>query len=91
MERIARLELVHVKVVEGKLVPGKGPCCAPCSKEILDSGIAAVWLYQADSVLEPGAAALQMLPAGHPGAWPSWIRWPAKLFDEYSRRANGVY
>jgi deoxycytidylate deaminase len=42
---VKRLELVHVKVVDG-LVAGGGPSCASCSMDILNSGIAAVWLFQ---------------------------------------------
>jgi deoxycytidylate deaminase len=38
--------LVHVKVVDGELVPGKGPCCDQCSKLILDAHIRHVWLYE---------------------------------------------
>jgi deoxycytidylate deaminase len=41
-------ELVHVKVdSDGKLEAGGGPSCWQCSREILDAGIAAVWLYEA--------------------------------------------
>lgn len=39
-------EIVHAKVVDGELVAGGGPSCVACSKEILDAGLAAVWLYQ---------------------------------------------
>jgi hypothetical protein len=40
-------ELVHVKIdSDGKLEAGGGPSCWQCSREILDAGIAAVWLYE---------------------------------------------
>jgi deoxycytidylate deaminase len=41
-------ELVHVKIdSDGKLEAGGGPSCWQCSREILDAGISAVWLYEA--------------------------------------------
>ncbi len=40
------LELVHVKVVDGRLVAGGPPSCWQCSREVLEARIAAVWLYQ---------------------------------------------
>lgn len=40
------LELVHAKVANGLLVPGGGPSCWQCSREVLDVGLAAVWLYE---------------------------------------------
>lgn len=40
------VELVHAKVVNGLLVPGGGPSCWQCSREVLDVGLAAVWLYE---------------------------------------------
>lgn len=41
------LDLVHAKVVDGHLVAGGGPSCLPCSKEMLDAGVAGVWLLLA--------------------------------------------
>ena len=44
------LYLVHVKTVDGKLVPSTdGPCCEQCSKLILEAGIRFVWLYVAEN------------------------------------------
>lgn len=41
------LELVHVKLGEdGRLVAGGPPICWQCSREILDVGIGAVWLFE---------------------------------------------
>lgn len=40
------LQLVHVKTVDGKLVPSTdGPSCDQCSKLIVEAGIRTVWLY----------------------------------------------
>lgn len=39
-------EAVHVKVVDGKLVPGGAPSCWQCSRTVLDVGLKAFWLYE---------------------------------------------
>lgn len=41
------LELVHVKVVDGVVVPGGAPSCLQCSKLVVDVGIRGVWLFEA--------------------------------------------
>lgn len=41
-------DLVHVKTVDGELVPSGGPSCVACSKLILVAGVVDVWLYQSD-------------------------------------------
>lgn len=38
-------QMLHVKVEDGKLVPSGPPSCLECSKLILESGIAYMWLY----------------------------------------------
>lgn len=45
-DTIRDLEMLHVKVVEGKPVPSGGPSCIECSKLILASGLAAMWLLE---------------------------------------------
>ena len=51
------VELVHVKIdSDGKLEAGGGPSCWQCSREVLDAGIAAVWLYRLPTVTEANAA-----------------------------------
>jgi deoxycytidylate deaminase len=42
-------DMLHVKTVDGKLVPSGGPSCIECSKLILHSRIAGMWLYHEDS------------------------------------------
>jgi ADP-ribose pyrophosphatase YjhB (NUDIX family)/deoxycytidylate deaminase len=43
------LEVVHVKVVDGRLVAGGGPSCSPCARDLLDDGrVVAVWLFHVD-------------------------------------------
>ena len=41
-------EMLHVKVIDGALVPSGGPSCTQCSGLILQAGIAGMWLYHAD-------------------------------------------
>jgi deoxycytidylate deaminase len=41
-------EMLHVKSVDGVLVPSGGPSCVSCSKVILHANMAAVWLYHED-------------------------------------------
>lgn len=42
-----RVSLVHVELDgAGALVAGGGPSCWQCSREVLDVGVAGVWLYQ---------------------------------------------
>ncbi len=39
------LELVHIKVVGGVMIPGGGPSCWQCARDLLEDGrVAAVWL-----------------------------------------------
>jgi deoxycytidylate deaminase len=38
-------EMLHVKSVDGKLVPSDGPSCVQCSKLGLAAGVRAMWLY----------------------------------------------
>jgi deoxycytidylate deaminase len=47
--------LVHVKTVNGELVPSGGPSCWQCSRLILEVEIEGVWLYE-----EVGAMVLSM-------------------------------
>lgn len=37
-------DLVHVKTVDGDLVPSGGPSCVQCSKLVVPAGILGVWL-----------------------------------------------
>lgn len=42
------LQLLHVKTVDGKLVPSRQPSCDQCSKLIVEVGIRRVWLYEGE-------------------------------------------
>lgn len=39
------MEMLHIKTVDGLLVPSMGPSCLQCSKLILASGIVGMWLF----------------------------------------------
>lgn len=41
-------DMLHVKAIDGKLVPSGGPSCVQCSKLGLVAGIAGIWLYHED-------------------------------------------
>lgn len=41
-------DMLHVKTVDGALVPSRPPSCVECSKLILAAGIRHMWLYHAD-------------------------------------------
>lgn len=43
------LEMLHVKVVDGMLVSSGSPSCVQCSREIVDVGLSAMWLYENDA------------------------------------------
>jgi len=69
---LAGLEMVHVKVVDGQIVPGGPPSCWQCSREVLEMQIGAFWLFEAKQIVE--AAHQGMFPPitkypGEPGKW----------------------
>lgn len=68
------LELVHAKVdARGKLVPSGGPSCWQCAKEVADTGIRGVWLYETHSV-------------GMEGVEEGWDFYPNAKFCEITLR-----
>lgn len=42
-------DMLHVKVVDGQVVPGGPPSCIECSKQILEFGLRGMWLYELPS------------------------------------------
>lgn len=42
------LEMIHVKTVNGELVPSGNPSCWQCSRAIVHAGVKGMWLYHAD-------------------------------------------
>lgn len=91
MPAIARgLELVHAKVIDGRLVAGGGPSCWQCSREILDAGLAAVWLYVQDTVVERNSQGFFPQPEEYPVGEPHWVRYAAEEFHHVTLRACGL-
>jgi deoxycytidylate deaminase len=54
-------EMIHVKVVDGKPVHSEKPSCWQCSKLILCSEIAYMWLYQKEGLVKYSAVEFHML------------------------------
>jgi deoxycytidylate deaminase len=48
LDDVHDLELVHVKVVGGVVIPGGGPSCWQCSRLVVEVGLRGVWLYETD-------------------------------------------
>ena len=40
------LEMLHVKTIDGDIVPSKEPSCSSCSRHILEYGVAGMWLFE---------------------------------------------
>lgn len=77
------VELVHAKIgIDDRLVAGDGPSCWQCSKEILDAGISAVWLFEYDAD-HPAAAVIT--------GKGRWRRYTALEFHAATCRACEVY
>lgn len=72
------VELVHAKVVDGQLAAGGGPSCWQCSREILDVGIAAVWLFE--QVLPDREPHLGRVAGGWERPGETWRRYTAEEF-----------
>lgn len=87
------LALVHAKVVDDHLVAGGGPSCLRCSAEILDVGLAAVWLYEAPRCTCGRAGAVHdddcfIFPThGEAG---TWRRYTAENFHRATLRHHGL-
>lgn len=43
-------DMLHIKVVDGRAVPSGHPSCWQCSRVVLDSGIARLWLLHDDGL-----------------------------------------
>jgi deoxycytidylate deaminase len=85
-ESPSALRMVHVKIGDdGRAVPGKRPCCAECSKLILDSGIGGIWLYEsaAGTWVKNGR-----LSDESPGVWRYYA---AQEFHETTMTNLGIY
>lgn len=75
-----QLELVHVKVVDGQVVPSGGPSCWQCSRIIVEVGLAGVWLYEGPRG-----------PRGPRGvAHTCWRFYDAAYFHKVTLASNGI-
>jgi deoxycytidylate deaminase len=50
-----RLEMLHVKVVDGVAVPSGEPSCWQCSRHVINFGVTAFWLLHASGLHRYGA------------------------------------
>lgn len=50
LDDVGDLDLLHVKVVNGVVVPGGGPSCWQCSRQIVDVGLLGVWLFESEDL-----------------------------------------
>ena len=74
-------EILHVKTVDGLLVPSGPPSCLECSKLILEAGIEHVWLFHEDGWKRYGAGEFHQLTMEHhqigkleSADWPGVVR-----------------
>lgn len=73
---LSNTHMLHVKIVDGDVVPGGGPSCWQCSREVLDTDLGGVWLYEHDNRV-----------AGAPGLWRFYR---AREFHLATLRACGI-
>lgn len=71
------IELVHVKVVNGIVVPGGGPACWQCSRLVVEVGLRGVWLFETQSF-------------GMEGVTEGWHFYAAADFHRETLRACGI-
>lgn len=78
---IDRYDMLHVKIGDhGYLVAGGGPSCWQCSREILESGIAGMWLFEIRAPL-PGRSDPSEV----------WVRYTPLEFHQATLKACGIY
>jgi len=71
---VASFEVLHIKVnADGVAVPGGGPSCWQCSRDLLDGGFRGIWLW-----LTPEAAGADR---------PTWRFYPALEFHTETLKA----
>ena len=73
------VELLHVKVVDGQVVPGGGPSCWQCSRLVVEAGLRGVWLYEQTGIAPSGGGALA-----------SWRFYTAEEFHRTTLRASEI-
>lgn len=78
LTELTGLELVHVKVVDGRVVPGGGPSCWQCSRLVVEVGLKGVWLYEETGALVLGGGGLPTQSF----AYGEWRFYTAEQFHE---------
>lgn len=73
---VARCEMLHVKVVDGKPVASGPPSCWQCSRAILRAGLEAMWLLR---------------PGPEDGDDPVLVRYTADEFHRETLKTCGIY
>lgn len=92
---LPKLQLLHVKTVDGELVAGCGPSCVLCSKEILDSGIVKwVWLFE--KAFDPDSCDMKSRDSRsceieRHGVIGKWKRYHVVEFHELSLKARSMF
>lgn len=83
MDRTRGTDLLHVKAVDGRLVPSGGPSCVQCSKLVVAAGIAGVWLFHESGWHRYDAAEFHRLSidAGQPLSPPEAANEPSTLLE----------
>lgn len=93
------LELLHVKVVDGEVVPGGGPSCWQCSRIVVEVGLRGVWLYETPrctcNSVRPDLAHAEgcwIRPIDSDGNWKAarWRFYTAEQFHRETLRACGI-
>ncbi len=74
-DNLTAYELVHVKVVDGKVVHGGTPSCWQCSRLVVESSLRGVWLYETqkvDAKTITDDQIRELAGAGMPTSDPEW-------------------
>lgn len=85
---VCDLELVHVKVVDGKVVAGGGPSCLQCSKLVVDVGLRGVWLFEDDLIVRAARDGIDIGSATSPNV--AWRFYRADVFHEATLANHGI-
>lgn len=62
---VTGMQVLHIRVVDGKPVPSGPPSCITCSRDMLDAGVSLVWLWHEEGWVSYNAAAFHRLSLQH--------------------------
>lgn len=89
LDDVSDLELVHVKVVDGQVVPGGPPSCWQCSRTVVDVRLRGVWLYERalhDNDADDGSPLTAIAIDGEP----AWRFYAPETFHSWTLRECGL-